>query len=82
MNKIAPGWSEGTVMQPVRKESIVVGSSSISVGVTNTNLNQLPEEDIVKGIEEAKMMELVEGLAFMESSRTSGKNNSDLEGLI
>lgn len=79
MNKLAPGWSEGGVMEPIRKEVVTVpNTSSLMSGGTR----EWGQDEIDKGIEDAKMAELVNGLAFMESSRDIGQTDGAVEDLI
>lgn len=60
-------------MEPIRKKEVVATSDTSSLVFEGT------KDEIDKGIEDAKMAELVNGLAFMESSRSTGQTGGAIE---
>jgi hypothetical protein len=81
LNRLAPGWSEGGVMEPMRKNTVSPSVQTDLLGQEQEELVGSPKEMGINSLdqmEKDQMQALVDGLAAMDGERTRQQASGDL----
>lgn len=81
LNRLAPGWSEGGVMEPMRKNTVSPSVTTDLLGNDDDELVGSPKEMGINSLdqmEKDQMQALVDGLAAMDGERTRQQASGDL----